>query len=280
MRKLIMSAIAVGATALVWGAAPANADNSTVWEQDFSAGTSDWYDYYGTINWDGDADQTATATGATPQPDGTYPIGPYTDFADYSPDAWPGNWVAELDVRLDPNWTVGTGFDYSVASNSIKTDGTTGFLRDFIFHVGVDEDGLWVFGDNNSYHKLYKSPDAENIPSSANQPEWFTLQQVFADDNGVLSVTMNVLDSEGTTVYSTTRSNAMDTMDHVAGPSYGWFPWLNVDGGVTIDNARLSVVVPTPGTKDDCKNGGFTSFGFDNQGQCVASITASENASK
>lgn len=31
-------------------------------------------------------------------------------------------------------------------------------------------------------------------------------------------------------------------------------------------------------TKDDCKNGGFDDLGFRNQGQCIASIQANENA--
>lgn len=264
MRKWMLSAVGVAVTALVWGAAPATAANSTVWEQDFSTGTSDWY---GDITWNGPTDQTATVTGA--------PSGPYTYFGDHggsSQNSWPGEWMAELDVYLDPDWAAGTGFEYTVASNS-----TTGFLRDFVFHVGVDATGLWVYGDNNAYGKVYKSSAAANLPEAGG---WYTLQQVFTNDNGVLAVTLNVLDSAGTTVYTTTRSDSADTIDKVGGPRYGWFPFLNVSGGMKIDNARLSLVVPTPGTKDDCKNGGFTSFGFDNQGQCVASVTANANAGK
>ena len=35
-----------------------------------------------------------------------------------------------------------------------------------------------------------------------------------------------------------------------------------------------------PATADDCKDGGYESFGFRNQGQCVASVKASEQAGK
>ena len=32
--------------------------------------------------------------------------------------------------------------------------------------------------------------------------------------------------------------------------------------------------------KDDCKNGGYANFGFDNQGECIASLQADDNAGK
>ncbi len=259
MRKWIFSAIATAVTALVWGAAPASAATSTVWEQDFSAGTSEWY---GEITWNETA-QTATVAN---------PGGAYTKFDGYR-DTWSGDWMAELDVYLDPSWEAGTSFQYTVASSS----SSGGHLRDFVFHVGVDEDGLWVFGDNNAYDGYYKSPAAVSIPAA--EAGWYTLQQVFADDNGVLSVTMNVLDSMGSTVYTTTRSNSADTIpDVVGGSRYGWFYDVDVPGGLEIDNTRLSSVVPGPGSKDDCKNGGFATFGYDNQGQCVASVVANPHA--
>jgi len=259
MRKWIFSAIAIAVTALVWGAAPASAATSTVWEQDFSTGTSEWY---GAITWN---ETAGTATASNPG-------GAYTRFDGYR-DTWPGGWMAELDVYLDPSWEARSSFQYTVASSS----SSGGHLRDFVFHVGVDEGGLWVFGDNNAYPGYYKSPAAVSIPAAG--AGWYTLQQVFADDNGVLSVTMNVLDSMGGTVYSTTRSNSADTIpDVVGGNRYGWFYNVDVPGGLEIDNTRLSSVVPGPGTKDDCKNGGFATFGYDNQGQCVASVVANAHA--
>lgn len=33
-----------------------------------------------------------------------------------------------------------------------------------------------------------------------------------------------------------------------------------------------------PGSMDDCKNGGWEAYGFRNQGQCIASVVASDNA--
>jgi hypothetical protein len=41
-----------------------------------------------------------------------------------------------------------------------------------------------------------------------------------------------------------------------------------------------TVEVPTGPTKDDCKNGGWEARGFENQGQCIATIEANVNAGK
>lgn len=265
MRKWIVSVVGMAVTALVWGAAAANAANNTVWEQDFSTGTSGWIYTEGAMTWNETAGTATVATG-----------GPFTRFDAYRSE-WPGDWMAELDVYLDPSWAEGTNFQYTVASST----SSGGHLRDFVFHVGVDANGLWVFGDNNAYPSgYYKSPNALSIP--ATEAGWYTLQQVFSNDDGVLAVTMNVLDSDGNTVYSTVRTNPLDIIDpstgNVGGNRYGWFYSVDVPGGLEIDNTRLSLIVPTPGTKDDCKDGGFTSFGFDNQGQCVASVTSNANA--
>ncbi len=64
-----------------------------------------------------------------------------TRFDGYS-STWTGEWSAEIDVYLDPNWGTGTGFDYSVAA----TGANGNHLRDFIFHVGTPDIGLLVNG--------------------------------------------------------------------------------------------------------------------------------------
>lgn len=43
---------------------------------------------------------------------------------------------------------------------------------------------------------------------------------------------------------------------------------------------RLETARSGPVTADDCKAGGFAQYGFTNQGQCVSSVNASENAGK
>jgi hypothetical protein len=55
-----------------------------------------------------------------------------------------------------------------------------------------------------------------------------------------------------------------------------------------LDNVQIATTSETttydfeasPGTKDDCKNGGWAAFGFPNQGACVSSLQANGNAGK
>lgn len=65
--------------------------------------------------------------------------------------------------------------------------------------------------------------------------------------------------------------------------SVGGYSW--VLSGVEDPNPFVNwntVEVPgcAPETKDDCKKGGWEAFGFRNQGQCVSSVQANENAGK
>jgi hypothetical protein len=63
---------------------------------------------------------------------------------------------------------------------------------------------------------------------------------------------------------------------------------VDTNGQYTVTNPQVAgrvndanyVLAPlTAQTKDDCKNSGYAAFGFKNQGQCVASVVASEKAS-
>jgi len=45
-----------------------------------------------------------------------------------------------------------------------------------------------------------------------------------------------------------------------------------------VNDANYVLKPLTPQTKDDCKSNGYAAFGFKNQGQCVASVVASEKA--
>jgi len=162
--------------------------------------------------------------------------GPFTRFDGYT-DSWPGTWVAELDVYLDPVWTDGEAFDYSVAAN-----GTNGaHLQDFIFNVvkDISNSALYVAASNNSY-----TPPRQDL-ETINHYEitaagWFTLQHVFYDNGGVLSVDMNLLDDGGNVLWTETRTDPTNLIPSVVGGNrYGWFPFINVAGGIMIDETQL-----------------------------------------
>jgi hypothetical protein len=258
-------------------AGSALASSHVLWDQDFTDNTDGWLD--GTSGWSGSivhnaADGTATVSETS--------TGPFSRFDGYRSE-WPGDYVAEIDVYLDPAWETGTGFDYAVASSG--SDGA--HQRDFIFHVGVVEGvGLLVNGSNNADFTTNPSKllnDNGGAYHTVTAAGWYTLQHVFRYDGGVLAVDLNLLDAGGNTLWTATRTNADDTIGEsgeVGGNRYAWFTHIEVPGGVEVDNHQLYLVVLAPESKEDCKNGGFADFGFDNQGQCIASVVANEAAGK
>jgi hypothetical protein len=170
----------------------------------------------------------------------------FTRFDGYRDDFGNG-WSTSLDIYLDTNWAVGTGFDWDVASSN--QDGN--FLRDFIFHVGQTDDGLLVSGSNNTDFKfneyLLNGPNVESY--TVRDSGWFTFEHVYYDLFGSLAVDMNLIDALGNTVFSTTRNNPSDLIDTIVGGNrYGWMNY-NTVGELAIDNQRLSLTardVPEP----------------------------------
>ncbi|GAB2756574.1 hypothetical protein GCM10027020_05890 [Nocardioides salsibiostraticola] len=47
---------------------------------------------------------------------------------------------------------------------------------------------------------------------------------------------------------------------------------------VVIDNTALVTASPSPATKDDCKKGGWESYGFSNQGQCIRFVNTGQDS--
>ena len=72
------------------------------------------------------------------------------------------------------------------------------------------------------------------------------------------------------------------TSSPVAGVSVKTDPGPNTHKGTasTNESQACDYVPSAPVKKDDCKDGGWEAFGFRNQGECVASIVANENADK
>ncbi|NJC94891.1 MAG: hypothetical protein C3F07_12345 [Anaerolineales bacterium] len=237
--------------------------STLVWDQDFSLGDSGWFD--NDDAWYGNSEvSNGIATFF-----GDESSGPFSRFDGYRSN-WPGTWIAEIDVYLDPAWPSGQGFDYSVAASG--SDGN--HQRDYIFHVGVVENfgpitgqALLVNGSNNAdfYTNPYKLVNDNGgnyyIVTSAG---WYTLQHVFRDAGGYLAVDLNLLDSGGNTLWTATRENVADTIPgEVGGNRYSWFTHIDVTSGIQVDNHQLFVpVAPT----------GKATFGFVSKYKKGASI--------
>lgn len=261
-RTFIIMAMAF---AIALPAAAAGAVPVAVWDQDFQTGTDGWFDsdngWFGSIE----------ASGGVATVEGDEDSAPFSWF-DGPRDTWPGAWTAEIDVVLDPGaWAAGTGFDYSVAASG--SDGV--HQRDYIFHVTQDAStgALLVAGSNNSDFASRTNLESGNhhIVDAAG---WYTLQHVFYEDGGSLWVDLNLLDSAGNELFTETRApRASEAMSEVGGNYYSWFTFVDVAGGITVDNHQL--LLQGPETTDDCKKGGHdTFFGvYANQGECVSAVT-------
>lgn len=270
MKKLI-SAAAIAATAtLAFGtAALANVELSS---QDFSADADDWAGAF-THN---TADETLDATGQAfsyYQGVASNPVFRSTPIGD--------GLISELDFEVvNADLADGQGFDLSVATS----DATTGnHQQDHIFHVGKVGEQVLVNSSNNtdyetnSFKLLNNNDGAYGVLSDG----WYTLQHMIGDDgNGFGQVTFNVIDSSGVTVWTAVRPirqlGADVPVQNVGGVRYMLL--THMEAPFTFDNQLLEQVVAAPGDKDQCKKGGYEAFGFENQGQCVASLQANENA--
>jgi hypothetical protein len=225
-----------------------------VWNQGFETGTEGWLDT-NVSGWEGYGDITqvasgtggitsatgsshATVTGVEDATDHKF-YGPFSRFDQYR-GTWTGVWVASIAVYLDPAWTDGAGFDYSVASSN----SSGGFRRDFIFHIAKDisTGKLLVGASNNS--NFAPRQDLESINHyEITTAGWYTLRHTFRDQGGVLAVDLQLLSAGGTVLFTETRSDASDLIPSVVGGNrYAWFTHVT---GITlaIDDHRLTVPV-------------------------------------
>ena len=156
--------------------------------------------------------------------------GPFTRFDGYRSDFVEGL-TSEVKVYLNTDWTLGEGFDYSVAAAG--ADGS--YLRDFIFHVAKDSStGQLLVGASNNTSFDPRQDLHTEMPTSG----WFTLQHVFHNVGGHLSVDLNLIDADGHIVFTQTIPTT-DLISDVGGNRYGWFTNIDVAGGIAVDAISL-----------------------------------------
>ena len=166
-------------------------------------------------------------------------------------------YTTSLDVYLnvDGGFANGTIFDL----DSSITNSSGGFLRDFIFNAGFYNDATGpgagtnrfvISAGNNSQPGSAYAKDPGHDPIAISASGWYTFQDDFTDNAGVLSVTMSILASGGGLVHQWTLSNPGDLISGVGGSDYGWID-TNTFRFLAIDNSSLTttaVAVPVPPT--------------------------------
>ena len=256
MRRSMLSIITALAVTLAL-VSPAGASGH-LWFQGFETDTDGWLDLgSGTVhremsgysNAGGYADGVDSATGdwharlrttqsggcAPPFAQNTTCFGPFSGWGKATtanPTFPTGGYVTEAAVYLDTDWA-DTHNDWRFDFSSAINNSSGSHLRDFAFNAGTTAGGDWIVGSstNASRSSSFPSnpcpspstpPNACRAPVTITTSGWYTLQHVFYDNGGVLSVDMSILDASGAAVAAWTIHTA-DLMATVGGDRYGWF---------------------------------------------------------
>lgn len=113
----------------------------------------------------------------------------------------------------------------------------------------------------------------QNLPGVDFTPgQWATLEIFFNESEGRFDLSIG-----GTYATSTPAAGTTTNVGEVIVNSYNYGP--GSDGyDVHWSSFATGDVMEAPGSKDDCKDDGFAGFGFDNQGQCIASVQSNGSA--
>jgi len=166
-----------------------------------------------------------------------------------------GGYTTSLDIYLNMNSGAANDTRFDFTSAISKPDGS--FLRDFVFNAGfyndTDSTGsgprFVISAGNNALRSNSDPKNPGHDPFTVTSTGWYTFQQHFYDNAGILAVDMNLLNSAGALLNSWTLSNPTDVIaTTVGGNRYGWLA-TNEFSYLAIDNATLDkATVPAPGT--------------------------------
>lgn len=225
--------------------------------------------------------------------------GPYTLWGGSSPGVPIGHGsVTQLDIYLDVDFAASHP-DYRFDWDSALSDSNGDFLQDYIFNAGTANPSqvpacapsgsnayFVISASNNSQRGSAYPQNPGKIPQCITQSGWYTFRHTFREDaGGNLEVDMDILNSSGARVATwTMHPTCLSTQDNsglcTSGDSlpfsavgynrYGWFPDQEI-GDLAIDNTLLA---PLPQAMSECKNGGWRTLGFKNQGLCVAFVVS------
>jgi hypothetical protein len=180
---------------------------------------------------------------------------PATNWGGYSSVFPTGGYTTRLDIYLDLGATTvnNTRFDWDSAIN----DSSGSFRRDFIFNGGFFNDaGPFGAGDrfvisagNNSQPGSAFARDPGHDPFAITATAWYTFEDRFYDNGGVLAVDMVILDSSHNVLHTWTRSDPSDLISGIGGNRYGWidfneFSALAFDNASRFDSASSDVPEP------------------------------------
>jgi hypothetical protein len=215
-----------------------------------------------TVDWTADVTRVSSGTNGIPAASGGF----YGESHNGSSSHWGGynygagnvatafqEYSTSLDIYLDVDGGSAndTRFDFDSAINNAA--GT--FLRDFVFNAGFYDSGdatgpgagtnrFVISASNNSQPGSAYAKNPARDPIAISTTGWYTFENHFYDNAGVLAVDLNIYDSSHTAVHSWTLSNPVDLIAGVGGNRYAWFDYSQFST-LAIDNASLVTAAPS-----------------------------------
>lgn len=238
------------ATLLVMIVIRVHAADTLAFNSDFETDTSGWGGSGTVVRTASGTDGIMSAGGAHHAIITGSPAGPNTQLGGYG-STWPGEWKTSIDIYLDPAWSAGSGFVYSVATNNTSGVG----LRDFVFQAGVlndestgDTDAFVALADTSGPSTSDPLGHIKDMPADRRAEiaaaDWYTIEHDFRNVDGRLVVTVSLFDSSHALIKSWPLDYEwMNDLipSQVGGNRYGWFVNVSVLNGLAIDNVTRSV---------------------------------------
>lgn len=243
------------ALAAIMAASSANA--AVLFSQGFETDTADW----------SSATRVASGTDGVTSASGNYHAqsdsGNFSQWGGYNygagnnvPTAFQEYWTSiDIFLNVAGGYANNTRFDFS----SAISNAAGGFGRDFIFNGGFynDNDGspgsgtnrFVISASNNSQPGSAFAKNPGRGPVAISATGWYTFENHFYNNAGVLAVDMRIVDSLNQLVGSWTLSDPTDSIGTIGGNRYGWFDYSEIPK-LAIDNAEMHTAnlaaVPEP----------------------------------
>lgn len=251
------------AVALVCIVASPTAEAALLYSNGFETNISGWDAFGGSY----DATRVASGTNGISSASGSFhaensAAGSAGNWGGYNYGAGAGvatvfqEYTTSADIFLDVGggWANDTRFDFDSAIN----DNNGNFLQDFIFNAGFYNDATGpgagtnrfvISTGNNSQPGNAYAKNPGHDPIAISTTGWYTFQDHFFDNGGLLFADMSIYDASNTLVNSWTLGGT-HAIAGVGGNRYGWFDY-NQFSTLAFDNTELRVadaVVPEPAT--------------------------------
>ncbi len=104
-----------------------------------------------------------------------------------------------------------------------------------------------ISASNNSQPGSAYAKNPGRNPIAISTTGWYTFQDHFYDNGGVLAVDMSIYNSAGSLINTWTLSNSSDLISGIGGNRYGWFDY-NEFSSLAFDNSSLTLATPEPST--------------------------------